>query len=128
MQKIISAILLMTYLTSCQTTKYISNGGDFRLGLPADGEKIVRHVRAEMGESYFLFGAIPAVEQRAMEDFISLNDTESLVNLQLENKITGMDFLAMIGLCIITACISSIVWTKRTTILTGDIVVDAPAH
>lgn len=130
MKRIIAAIVLCAFANACQTTKYVSEGGDFRFSKPFPGEKVVRSVHRDIGESYFLFGAIPAVDQRPLEDLVSLKDNESLANLQIENKITGTDFLIMIGLCVITACISSIVWTKRTTLITGDIVVDEvqPAH
>lgn len=128
MKQLISAILVAALLNACQTTKYVADSGDYRLGKPYDTEKVVRKVRREIGENYFLFGTIPAIDQRDINDVMDLEKGEALANMQIENKITGIDGLIMIGVCLVTACISSIVWTKRTTIISGDIVTDAPAH
>lgn len=125
MRKLVSCMTSTCLLTGCLTTNYVQrdhNGTDVRFGGRLPDETLVRHVVKEAHRSHFLLGAVPYEADVDVAELAELEPGQTLVNTRLEASMTGIDVVLWLGIGIISYGLGFLVWTPRTTTLTGDVV------
>jgi hypothetical protein len=114
-------LFALAFSTSCTTITY--RGDDnVRFSGPAEDEKVVRRVDKQISHHFFL-GGIAGTANVDLAQEAELTQGETLTNMRVKTEQSGFDVIVP-GLCgVLTSGICSpLIWVKRTTFLTGDVV------